>query len=457
MSNQRRKFIATLASTSAFLGFRSPCHAQASLCSETSAGSDDRLANTDVLVVGGGPAGIAAAIASAKSGVRTLLLESHGFFGGVAAWGMGMCMNQMRPSGKPRGCIHELLLKNLQTYGDQAVRVSDHQFLVNVEYLKAALLDSLDQFGVTYLVHAKVVDALTKGDAITGVVIATKTGLRKISAKVVIDCSGDADVAYFAGAPTLMETGNLSPQTLLFNVGNIQENKRQDLVAAFEKARGKYPLIPHGWSLKQVANSHYYYVNHSGTKTHGNFDITDIRQFTEAECLSRRQVVQMVQAMREFGDGEFKQIELVGAGPQIGVRESRRIQGSYLLSEQDAINGSRFDDAIAWRSGWLDIGFTRLTQMRIHQVPYRCLIPEKVEGLLAAGRCISTTHAGLSAGKSMGNCIATGHAAGVSAALSLKYGTLPRQLEVKAIQAVLAKDDVNLSIGGEEQSKEMEN
>jgi succinate dehydrogenase/fumarate reductase flavoprotein subunit len=161
--------------------------------------------------------------------------------------------------------------------------------------------------------------------------------------------------------------------------------------------------------------------------------------------------------MREFGGGEIKNCELLGASPRIGVRESRRIQGDYVLSEQDAIDGARFDDAVAWRSGWLDIGFVRVTQMKVHQVPYRSLVPNRVEGLLAAGRCISATHEGASAGKSMGNCFATGHASGIAGALAVEQGRNPRDLDVREIQRRLTLDGVDLNRGGETQSRELAN
>jgi succinate dehydrogenase/fumarate reductase flavoprotein subunit len=121
----------------------------------------------------------------------------------------------------------------------------------------------------------------------------------------------------------------------------------------------------------------------------------------------------------------------------MGVRESRRIKGGYILTEEDAINGKRFNDVITWRSGLLDIGFTRVNQMKIHQVPFRAIVPEQIDGLLAAGRCISASHAGAAAGERMGNCFATGHAAGVAAALSSKEKNMPRELDVKKIQGIL--------------------
>jgi hypothetical protein len=412
---------------------------------------------TEVLVVGGGPAGIGAAVGAAKAGAKTLVLEDCGFFGGVAAWGMGMCMNQMRPFNEPRGVVHELLLKKLQAYGPQAVRLSTHQFFVNVDYLKAAVLDALEEAQCHYLVHAKAVDAIMEGNRIKGVIISTKSGLVEVHASVVVDCTGDADVACFAGAPTLIETGNLSPQTLLLNISNVESGDSDAIQAAIKLGRQKYPLIPDWWDLHKVSNCKHFYVNHAGTRDLGNFDVTDIQQFSRAECLSRKQAVQMVQTMREFGQGQICQAELVGTSPRIGVRESRRIQGGYILTEEDAAAGRTFDDVIAWRSGWLDVGFVRVTRMKIHQVPYRAIVPNEVDGLLAAGRCISATHAGASAGKSMGNCFATGHAAGIAAAMCCEQNKMPRELAVKDIQRRLTLDGVDLTRGGQEQPETMAN
>ena len=408
----------------------------------------------DVLVVGGGPAGIGAALGAAKRGAKTLLIENHAFFGGVAAWSLGMPINQMRPASKPRGDVHELVLAKLQALGDQAVRIGTHQLYCNVDYLKVAVLDALDEAGCKYLVHTQAVDAVVENNRVTGVVVGTKEGLATIRAKVVVDCTGDADVAYFAGAETMKEAGNLSPSTLLLNLGNVtkEQVRKANIREIAKKAREKYPLIPGGWGLSGVGNSHHFHINHSGTRDLGQFDTTDPWQRSKAESLSRRQVVQMVQAMREFGGEELADIELIGVGPQMGVRETRRVKGSYVLTEEDAMKGRKFDDTIAWRSGHLDIGFVRLTRMKIHDVPYRAIVAEKLDGLLMAGRCISATHVAASAGKSMGNCVATGHAAGIAAAMAVKNNTVPRELGAGQIQDALRADNVDLTRGGEDQT-----
>ncbi|MHC4070548.1 MAG: FAD-dependent oxidoreductase [Planctomycetota bacterium] len=450
----RRKFLAATGAGAVGILAR-PVSAQSTLTIRSKA---EIPYKPEVLVVGGGPAGIGAALGAAASGTNTLLIEHHAFFGGVAAWCLGMPINQMRPGDRPRSKLHELLLAKLRAYGDQAIRVGQHQLWCNVDYLKVAVLDALDEVGCKYLVHTRAIDAIVEGDRIAGVVVATKRGPAVVRAKAIVDCTGDADVAYYAGAETMKEVGSLSPMTLCLNLTNVSKEqvRKAKIRDIARKAKQKYPLIPNSWSLGTVSNSSSFYVNHAGTRDLGQFDATDPVERTRAECQSRRQVLQMTLAMREFGGEELKDIELIGTGTQMGVRETRRVKGPYILTEQDAMEGRKFDDVIAWRSGFLDIGFVRLSKMKIHDVPYRSILPEKLEGLLMAGRCISATHVAASAGKSMGNCVATGHAAGLAAAMSAKNRCMPRELKVGQLQEALSADGVDLTRGGESQD-ELEN
>ena len=407
----------------------------------------------DVVVAGGGPAGIGAAIGASRAGAKTLLLENHAFLGGVGAWGLGMVINQMLPEGRSRGAVHDMVVSRLKAYGDEALTIRDHALVTNVEYLKVVLMDALEAAGVKYLLHARVAGAMVERNRVAGVVVASKEGMRKIRARAVVDATGDADVAFFAGAETMKgrETdGFLSPMTLNINVANVDVAEARKVMGGggskrlLDQARSKYPLLPETMSLSAFPLNNAVTINHSGTKLRGSLDATKLEDFTEAERYCRRQAIQIVEALREFGGPAFAKAQLANTGPQIGVRETRRVKGAYLLTEEDAKNGSRFDDAIAWRSGFLDIGFVRYERMKVHDVPYRSIVPAKMDGLLVAGRCISATHVGAAAGKSMGNCMATGHAAGIAAAFSAARGKAPRELKVADIQAQLAKDGVDL-------------
>jgi ribulose 1,5-bisphosphate synthetase/thiazole synthase len=415
------------------------------------------LDSVDVLVAGGGPAGIGAALGAARAGARTLIVENHSSFGGVAAWALGMQMNQMRPESRPRSAVHEALIARLSAYGDQAVRFGAHEVWTNVEYLKVAVLDALDEAGARYLVHLRVVDSIVERNRVAGVIVATKRGLMAIRAKVVVDCTGDADVAYFSGAETMTETETLMPVTLALTLSNIDHAKvkSEDVAAALRAGRRKHPLITSGFfEVRQIANGANWYINHAGTTDMGRLDATDPAQRTTAECASRRQALHMIQAIRESPNPALGQVEWAAAGPQVGVRETRRVKGVYVVTEEDAMNGRAFEDAIAWRSGFLDTGGQKggaYTKMKIHDVPYRAILPEKLDGLLTAGRCISASHMAAAAGKSMGNCMATGHAAGVAAALSAKAGILPRELKVAQLRDRLRADGVSLDLRDREQ------
>ena len=414
------------------------------------------LDSVDVLIVGGGPAGIGAALGAAKAGAKTLLVENQSFLGGVAAWSLGMQMNQMRPFGRERSAIHELLIGKLKAYGDQAVKLGTHEVWSNVEYLKVAILDALDEAGARYLVHMRAVDAVVEQNRVTGVVAATKRGLMTIRAQAVVDCSGDADVAFYAGAETMTDADNLMPMTLALELTNIDSQTRPaDVAAAIRAGRKTHALISSGFvEVKPVANSRNWWVNHAGTADWGRIDATDPVQRSKAECASRRQALQMVQALGESEDPKLRRIEWGAAGPQVSVRETRRVKGVYVLTEADAMEGRSFEDVIAWRTGFLDQGGEKggkFVKMKVHDVPYRCLLPEKLEGLLVAGRCISASHTAAAAGKSMGNCMALGHAAGVAAAMASRARIQPREVKVRELQERLRADGVNFAVEDREQ------
>jgi hypothetical protein len=197
-----------------------------------------------------------------------------------------------RPGDKPRSADHELAIQKIQAYGDAAIRVGVREIGCDVEYMKVAILDALDAAGAGYLVHALAVEAVVQGNRIGGVVLGTKRGLMIVRAKTVVDGAGDADVAYYAGAETMTQADALMPMTLA--------------VAA-----------------------------------------TDPAARSKAECDSRRQALQMVQAIRESDDPAPKQIEWAAGGPQGSVRETRRVKGVYILTEEDAKKGRTFEDAIA--------------------------------------------------------------------------------------------------------------
>ncbi|HUU54422.1 MAG TPA: FAD-dependent oxidoreductase [Armatimonadota bacterium] len=421
----------------------------------------ERLPDVDVLVAGGGPAGIGAAIAAARRGASTLLIERYGFLGGVAAHGMGMPVNQMRPGGCGRSAVHEMIVEAVQAYGGEAVSLVDHALVCNVEYLKVAVMEALDSVECRYALHSRVVDAVVEGERLVGAVVGMKEGLREVRAKVFVEATGDADLAHYAGAETMKGRegdGFLSPMTLCFVVANVDvEGARayaegdEDFAELLARARSTYPLLPESMILEKgpFPLKNHLAINHAGTRARGALDGTNTEEMTEAERFSRRQVLEIAAALREFGGPAFARAQLAGTGAQVGVRETRRVKGRYVLTEEDAMSGRRFEDAVSWRSGYLDVGWVRWEPMKVHDVPYRALVPERLEGLVVAGRCISATHVGASSGKSMGNCMATGHAGGLAAAMCAAKGCAPGELNVGELQQALAEEGVDLRWEGE--------
>jgi hypothetical protein len=294
------------------------------------------------------------------------------------------------------------------------------------------------------------------------VVVATKRGLMTLRANAVVDATGDADVAFFAGGETMTERETLMPMTLALALSNIDpRTKPAEVADAIRNGRKRHPLISSGFvEVKPVANSANWWVNHAGTSDWGRIDATDPVERSKAESGSRRQALQMIQAIRESEDPKLRQIEWAAGGPQVSVRETRRVKGVYLLSEDDAMSGRSFEDAVAWRAGFLDQGGEKggkFVKMKVHDVPYRCLLPEKLDGLLVAGRCISASHTAAAAGKSMGNCMALGHAAGVAAAMASQARIQPREVKVPELRRRLQADGVDFEIRDREQKSLVNN
>ena len=413
------------------------------------------VVDVDVLVAGGGPAGIGAAIGAARYGARTMLLERMPFLGGVGAIGLGMTINQIRPGGLPRSDVHEALIAEVVRYGDISHRFEEHALITNTEYLKLGAMRALEQAGVDYLLYAFVTNAIVdSGCVVRGAVAATKAGPMRVNARCSVDATGDADLAWLAGCPTAKgrePDGFLSPMTSLFVVGGVdyeraREFTRQDRgwVGFLADARSAGYVVPERMIMTPTVYPGSVFVNHSGNRGYEVLDGTSSRDLTKAERLQRQQAVDVVRLLRERAVPGCEHAHLEQVSAWTGVRETRRVIGDYVLTEQDALSAARFPDAIARRFGFLDIGFTRYEEMTPHDVPYRALTPRGWAGILASGRNISATHVAASAGKSMGNCLATGQAAGVAAAMSALHGTPTPDLDVRRLQQALAAQGVPL-------------
>ena len=397
-----------------------------------------RTIETDVLVCGGGCAGSAAALAAARAGAKTLLVEKAPFAGGIiTSVGLPYFDGIAHIDTKRivvRGIALELLSKSGVCAPD-AKTVEKHNPTIPNTFVFKLLLDTLFQeqkANLSVLFNSFICDAKPKGDRVESVTVANKDGLVRVRPKVVIDCSGDADVAAWAGAP-FEQNKEVQPLTLHFRIGNVQNGPefsaqcRQALAAA--QKRGELPHY-YGPGVMFLYGKNEVYIH--GVRVPA--DPTNAADLTRAEMQGRADAHAMFRAWKRDVPG-FRDSYFMEAYPWIGVRESRRIIGQHVLSEEDLMKSRRFDDAIATGCWYLDLhpnktvvgsanDFNpRKVQPEPYDIPYRSLVPQKIENLLVAGRCHSATRGAHASTRVTVTAMAMGEAAGVAAAISLKDKT----------------------------------
>jgi len=430
------------------------------------------LAETDVLVVGGGPAGIAAAVCAARHGARTLLVERYGFLGGMGT--AGGVTNFAGLYGKRdgetvqlvHGVVDELLERidrlgglNAPQDGLQGrIRVRSY----DIPAYKCAADQLLLDAGVQPLFHAWLAGAACdEAGRLAAAIVETKSGRGAIRARWFIDASGDADLAHHAGVPYDLGDGRgdaLYPSTMC-RVGGVDAERALASVGSFgaidalmRAAAGRYRFPREGAILRPQRNRSEWRVNVTQVaNAQGRaVDATDAWQLSAGEVEGRRQVIEYLRFLRAEVPG-FERAELIDIGTQLGVRETRRIRGAYRLSGEDVLGGARFDDAIglnAWpierhAPGRVEWAFARDEGNAFNQLPWRMLVPQRVSNLLVAGRCASMEHEGQSAARASGACFAMGQAAGTAAAL-LCGGARDREQILPLLQPALRRDGVLL-------------
>ena len=440
-------------------------------------------ATADVLVIGAGPAGLAAAISSARHGARTVLVEQHGYVGGNLTAGLvGPCMTSYSLDGTQqliKGVFEELVLRmeaqgsaihpskipagsayaGFITYGHDKVTPFDP------EAVKAVAAEMCLEARVELLLHATVVQTLMDGDRVSGVVVSSKSGLEVIEAEITVDCSADADVAARAGVKVQVgrdEDGLTQPMTLFFRVGNVVDDVVEEYVRSHPddirpfaslvdeaRAAGEFTIPRRGIGMYKTLQSGVWRVNTTRVQ---RLDGTDVGDLTKAEIEGRRQVMQLMDFFRRRLPG-FADCVLLDTAATIGVRETRRIVGEYTLTLDDLATGRDFDDVIALCGYPVDIHSPTdagggvdedLHTANAYQIPYRCLVPLDCEQLLVAGRSVSSTHEALGAIRVMPPAFAMGQAAGTAAALAFADGVSPRTLDVGKLQQVLLVDGAYL-------------
>jgi FAD dependent oxidoreductase len=440
---------------------------------------------TDVLVVGGGPAGLGAAIAAADAGARVVLAERYGFLGGNATAALVMPLmsfhtdmgkksesasTSLLPSdhgpGKSvvSGVLGRLLERLIAAGG--AIRptlATGYVVPFDPEWFKLIALELLDDAGVQFVFHAFASGVLPGNE---GVIFETKSGPVAIRAKVIIDCTGDGDVAVQAGAPFEVgrDDGLVQPMTLMFRVTEF----RRAAFEAYVRDNPKEWRGVHGlWALVRRATEAgeldlpredmlFFATPHDAEVSVNSTRVTrvlgaDVWDLSYAEWCSRRQMRQIAAFLRRYVPG-FEDSYVVQSGVQVGVRETRRVLGEYQLCADDVLNARKFDDAIARGAYPVDIHnpkgsgtlLKRLPPGEAYDIPLRCLLPLNTERLLVAGRCISGTHEAHSSYRVMPIVMATGQAAGVCAALAARKALSVRSVPVKLVQEELLRQGASL-------------
>ncbi|WP_088832155.1 FAD-dependent oxidoreductase [Paenibacillus tyrfis] len=439
----------------------------------------------DVVVVGGGPAGIAAAIAAGRQGASTVLIERYGFLGGMSTaasvypW---MTFHTEQGEQVIKGLGQEIVDRLMERGGSPGHLRDTVGFVYSVtpyhpEIFKVLAVDMLQEAGVKLLAHSFVDEVQVEGGKIRSVSLSGKSGRIDVRGRMFVDTSGDADVAHLAGAPTLKgreEDQRTQPMTMKFRMRGVDlEAVRQAMIDHPANFYHKTPFAELDrlpltgvsgfyaeWKAGQVPINRDQVLFFTGpaedevlvncTRVQG-LDGTSVEDLTLAEAIGRKQVLMMAEFLQKSIPG-FAKASISSVGAQIGIRETRRIDGLYRLSIEDVLEGRRFDDAIA-RSGYpIDLhdpsgkGVTSafIKGSGAYDIPYRSLIAQGLDNLLAAGRCISTTHEALATTRLTPSCMATGEAAGTAAALACVIDVPARELDVKLLQERLLRGNAVL-------------
>lgn len=435
----------------------------------------------DVVVVGGGPAGIAASWSAAKHGAKVLLIERYGFLGGMGTAGgvtnfaglYGIRQGQMQQV--VHGVVDEIFdrlsaldgLNDPQDGMQGRIRVRSYDMSAYKCVADQMLLD----VGVEILFHAWAAQVQVEDGRIQALFVETKSGRQTVLAQSFIDCSGDADVAAFAGVPFEVGDGQGSGlyPTTMFRIAHVDSKQALAAVGEFQainllmkKAQaekpGHYQFPREGAILRPQKNPSEWRANVTQiAQTNGMaMDATDARQLSQGELEGRQQVGEFFRFLQNEVPG-FAKAQITEIAPQVGIRESRRIHGVYALTGQDIVSCASFEDAIgvnAWpmemhAQGKIEWRFPEKPvgphQRLYNQLPWRMLVPQGIHNLLVAGRCASMTHEGQSAARVSGGCFVMGQAAGTAAA-HLSQGESFSDISVPALQQRLVTDGCFLEL-----------
>jgi len=402
----------------------------------------------DLIVVGGGPGGVPAAVAAARNGARVLLVERYGFLGGMATNALVHPFMKYKAGNKiiTRGLFEEfldLLMKN-------GALTEDRQNF-DAEPMKWLLDRFVMKSGVDLLLHTDAIGVLKKNQKIKTVRVFHKGGIEDLSANIFIDSTGDGDIAAWGGAKVEIgrkEDSQFQPMTLNFRMANVNIKAMppsKKINRLYDEAKAKGEVKNPRENVLKFLTVHPDVIHFNTTRVIGKSSL-DGWETTEAEIEGRRQVDDMVRFLKKYVKG-FEKSYLMKMGSQIGVRESRRIMGKYVLTADDVLSARHFEDGIACASYPIDIhnptgtgtDIRRLKDGTFYKIPYRCLVPEGIDNLLIASRCISATHEAHSSLRVMPIVWAIGEAAGTAASFCLQKKIKPVDVDAGELRKKLTE------------------
>ncbi len=408
----------------------------------------------DLIVMGGGMTGVAAAVAARRLGLRVLILEKSGFLGGAAA---NCLVNPFMPyatrvDGKrfplSRGFFAEMhdMLEKI------GCMPSDCGELIHEEYLKLAMDRLVMKEGIDVLFHTVLCGVEKEGEKLTAVKVTSKAGVLSFHADCFIDCTGDADLAVMSGCPYRLgrDDGLCQPMTLCFRIGNIDTelfNRNRSLIQKLYKKFREEGKIKNPREDILIFNTTVDGMLHFNTTRVVKHNPTDPLDVTRAEMIAREQMFEIYDFLHDNIPG-FEHSKLIYSAGEIGVRESRMIIGEYVLNAEDLKNCTKFEDSIAAGNYDIDIHSPDGTgtshyyfpEGKWYTIPYRCLVPKNTNNLLVAGRCISATHEAQASIRIMPIVTTLGEAAGVAAAFAVRENTDVKNVDIGAVREQLLSE-----------------
>jgi hypothetical protein len=445
---------------------------------------------SDVVVVGGGPAGLCAAVAAARGGAKVILVEKNAFCGGMATAGMVAPFMTCYDSGGNKmlirglfeelierliaigGAIHPSKVESKTAFTSYIDKGHVHVTPFKAESLKIVADEMLTEAGVKILYHTQLVDAEADGDRITRIIVAMKEGLASIRAKAFIDCSGDGDLAAMAGAAYTVgnKQGKMQPATMFFTVGGVDVSRvdadiaenwdnfyRKDGInyrslhwwVAKAKEAGDWPLDRVSIGLFRGVEEDEFSINTSRVM---NIDGTKSESLTEGEIAGRGQVRIIFNFLKKYVPG-FENSRLILSGSTLGIRETRHIEGIRTLCVDDVLNCVVPEDSIMLAANSVDVHgkygpksneYITIPEGKCYGIPYGTMIPPTFSNLAVAGRAISADCESAGAIRVMPPCMGIGQAAGTAVAMAVLEGADLRKLDVRALREKLKSANVML-------------